>query len=116
MNNPIGKLSLLLSMTVLGQAVHSRPFSPTFCVAELRTTDWTGKINFRQEPGLDQPIVGTGQNQDLVYLVSQSSPEPDSKKDRSGKTWYRVKLPRESFTGYVREDLLKRYCLLNNQD
>ncbi len=72
MNHPIGKISVLLGITFLAQAVESRPFSPTFCVAELRSTDRASKINFRQEPG-------------LVYLVSQSSPEPDIKKDRSGK-------------------------------
>ncbi len=99
-------------------AIVATPFAGqrSFCLGELRSQEPTARIQLRAEPGTDQPTRGYGVNGDLVFLLAQRPPEYDTARDRQGKVWYRVGFPASKAIGWVRSDLVRRYCLSDNKD
>ena len=115
---------LILGASALSLAVFSTPVraqypqgaEKTFCVAELRSQDRQAQINLRSGPGTDRTIAGYGVPGDLVHILGSRPPEPDASKDSQGFLWYRVGFPHSGAVGWMRSDLLERYCLYDNGD
>jgi len=111
-------LGMLGWLGVVMPAIANEPFARqrSFCLGELRSQEPAARIQLRSGAGTDQPARGYGVNGDLVFLLAQRPPEYDTARDRQGKVWYRVGFPASKATGWVRSDLVRRYCLVGNPD
>lgn len=91
---------------VLAQSSRQR----SICTATLTADSRSARINLRSGAGTNYSSRGYGLVGDFVYILSNSPPEADYRKDSQGYIWYRVEFPKSKAMGWIREDFLIRKC------